>query len=291
MKKIMFLLSVILFSFAFCTISYASTKKINTVRISVEGDDYDYESLFVDALDDGYYVDDFVVIPENEEIGIYLEADDDYRFNIKKQSQIVLKGCKYVSCDPGYSSLYVSVRLDNTIGKVLDSVATSIRGWKQDASGWWWDNGDNTFPKNCWKWIDGNSDGRYECYYFGPDGYCLMNTTTPDGYTVGGDGAWIYNGAIPYRTSENGTTMIASSAVASSGSSKTSGASTSNNSGSGGNSYSTVGTYVLNTRSGKFHHPWCEAVGKMSSWNKKVVNMSRSRIIGQGYVPCKICWP
>lgn len=68
--------------------------------------------------------------------------------------------------------------------------------WKQDAKGWWWDRGNGTWPVNGWEWCDGNNDGTAECFYFGPEGYCLINTTTPDGYTVDANGAWIVNGVV-----------------------------------------------------------------------------------------------
>ena len=57
--------------------------------------------------------------------------------------------------------------------------------WKQDAKGWWVDNGDGTYKKNEW-YKDNGKD-----YYLGADGYMLTNTTTPDGYKVGADGSWI----------------------------------------------------------------------------------------------------
>ena len=50
-------------------------------------------------------------------------------------------------------------------------------------------------------------------------------------------------------------------------------------------------TYVVNTRSGVFHKPSCESVGKMSSKNKKTVKESRKALIGEGYKPCKSCNP
>lgn len=62
---------------------------------------------------------------------------------------------------------------------------TVIEGWKQDGNGWWYQNADGSYPVNQWKEIDGKQ------YYFGGDGYMLTNTTTPDGYNVGSDGAWI----------------------------------------------------------------------------------------------------
>lgn len=77
------------------------------------------------------------------------------------------------------------------------AATTAFAGtWKQDAKGWWWDNGNGTWPANTWQWCDGNGDGTAECYYFDGNGYCLMNTTTPDGYTVNKDGAWTVNGAV-----------------------------------------------------------------------------------------------
>lgn len=45
-------------------------------------------------------------------------------------------------------------------------------------------------------WIDGNNDGKAECYYFDSVGYMLVNTTTPDGCTVNADGAWTQNGVV-----------------------------------------------------------------------------------------------
>ena len=36
--------------------------------------------------------------------------------------------------------------------------------WKQDNSGWWYQNDDGSYPINTWKEIDGKQ------YYFGNDG-------------------------------------------------------------------------------------------------------------------------
>lgn len=68
--------------------------------------------------------------------------------------------------------------------------------WKEDANGWWYDNGDGTYPASCWKWIDGNGDGTAEYYYFNGDGYMLAACTTPDGKTVTEEGKWIKDGVI-----------------------------------------------------------------------------------------------
>lgn len=84
----------------------------------------------------------------------------------------------------------------------VGSAMTSFAGWQSDANGWWWQNEDGSYPSNTWQWIDGNGDGISESYYFGPDGYMLSNTTTPDGYQVNADGAWTVNGAVQTQTTQ-----------------------------------------------------------------------------------------
>ncbi len=71
------------------------------------------------------------------------------------------------------------------------SFAAFAGQWKQDAKGWWWDNGDGTYPVSTWQWIDVNNDHVAECYYFDQDGYLLTSTITPDGYAVNADGQWV----------------------------------------------------------------------------------------------------
>lgn len=74
---------------------------------------------------------------------------------------------------------------------------TSFAGqWQQDSIGWWYQNDDGSYPVNTWQWIDGNGDGLAESYYFDSNGYCLMNTTVPDGSAVDSSGAWIINGVV-----------------------------------------------------------------------------------------------
>lgn len=62
--------------------------------------------------------------------------------------------------------------------------------WKSNASGWWYDNGDGTWPADTWMWIEGR------CYYFDGNGYLLTNTTTPDNYQVNGNGEWVVDGMV-----------------------------------------------------------------------------------------------
>ena len=73
---------------------------------------------------------------------------------------------------------------------LLACFPTMAGEWKQDQTGWWYDHGDSTYAKDGWEWVDG------KCYYFNQEGYCLLDTTTPDGYTVDGSGAWIVDGVV-----------------------------------------------------------------------------------------------
>lgn len=82
------------------------------------------------------------------------------------------------------------------VSAVLSAVPVMAAGWAQDGRGWWWDIGNGQYPVNRWAWCDGDYDGTAECYYFDQNGYCLMNTTTPDGYRVNGSGAWVQNGQV-----------------------------------------------------------------------------------------------
>lgn len=79
---------------------------------------------------------------------------------------------------------------------LMYSLVSYAGQWQTSPSGWWYDNGDGSWPTNGWKWIDGNDDGVSECYYFDMQGYCLMDAFTPDGYYVNKGGAWEENGIV-----------------------------------------------------------------------------------------------
>lgn len=74
---------------------------------------------------------------------------------------------------------------------VIGGTITANAGqWKQNNTGWWYQNDDGSYLKSGWQWVDG------KCYYFSPEGYCLINTSTPDGYQVDLNGAWVLNGVV-----------------------------------------------------------------------------------------------
>ena len=70
--------------------------------------------------------------------------------------------------------------------------------WKSSDGIWYYENEDGSLAVG-WQWIDGNTDGVAESYYFDPAGKLLVNTVTPDGYKVNADGAWTENGAVQER--------------------------------------------------------------------------------------------
>ena len=79
--------------------------------------------------------------------------------------------------------------------------------WRQDETGFWYQEDDGSYPINSWKWIDGNGDGIAECYFFDRSGYLAVNTTTPDGYTVDENGAWILDGVVQTRSAEEAASL------------------------------------------------------------------------------------
>ncbi|WP_432627118.1 hypothetical protein [Brotaphodocola sp.] len=77
---------------------------------------------------------------------------------------------------------------------------TAFAGWtkkiENNQEKWKYDSGNGVYLNNGWQWIDDNKDGIAESYYFDSNGYLLTDTTTPDGYAVNKDGAWVLNGVI-----------------------------------------------------------------------------------------------
>lgn len=68
--------------------------------------------------------------------------------------------------------------------------------WMQEAQGWRYLNDNGKYMSEAWQWIDG------KCYYFNKNGYCLLDTTTPDGYTVDDSGAWIVDDMVQIQDQE-----------------------------------------------------------------------------------------
>ncbi|MCC8061157.1 MAG: hypothetical protein LIO81_10070 [Clostridiales bacterium] len=83
--------------------------------------------------------------------------------------------------------------------------STSSGAWLLDDVGWWYSRADRTYPASQWEYINNvwyyfNESGYMVVgwnlvndvwYYMDESGAMLTDTTTPDGYQVGPDGAWI----------------------------------------------------------------------------------------------------
>lgn len=71
-------------------------------------------------------------------------------------------------------------------GNVQTKLVRMSGNWKQEAGAnggrWYWEKGNGQRLGAGWHWLDGNSDGVFECYYIGQDGYMVANGKTPDGY-------------------------------------------------------------------------------------------------------------
>lgn len=167
----------------------------------------------------------------------------------------------------------------------LSSLTTAFAGqWQQDpeTAQWKYLNDAGMYYTNGWQWIDGNADGIAECYYFDVNGNCLINTSTPDGYTVDGNGAWIINGVIqtqtiavqtiPQQTAVSETVQAITSQTAS--------------------GISVVPydgyTIVVNTNTLKYHVPSCNSVPTISAENLGYCSDS-AYLDSNGYAACKRC--
>ncbi len=71
------------------------------------------------------------------------------------------------------------------IATAVMSMTAFAGQWKQDTTGWWYQNDNGSYPINCWQDINGKQ------YYFNEPGYMLANTITPDGKQVGINGELI----------------------------------------------------------------------------------------------------
>ena len=90
-------------------------------------------------------------------------------------------------------------------GYVVDSSGVWVQNtgsWQSNSTGWWYQNADGSYPVSQWQQINGswyyfNESGYMVAsmwignYYLGDSGAMLTNTTTPDGYVVDENGAWI----------------------------------------------------------------------------------------------------
>ena len=94
---------------------------------------------------------------------------------------------------------FIKVLTATALLSLLASSTVFAGQWKSDNNGWWYQNDDGSYPTNTWQWIDGKS------YCFDSNGNMYANTTTPDGYTVNGDGQWVVDGVVQTQNANNAT--------------------------------------------------------------------------------------
>lgn len=157
--------------------------------------------------------------------------------------------------------------------------------WQLDAAGYWYQNDDGSYPANGWQWIDGNHDGIAESYYFNDKGYILASTTTPDGYAVDANGAWIVNGvvqtqavAVPSAPAQAPKQEAPAAPKSGTGVSSTGIASAPYN------GYD----IIVNTSTKKYHYPSCKSVKDIKAKNMGYSDHSVN-LDALGYVPCQNC--
>lgn len=161
------------------------------------------------------------------------------------------------------------------------SFSSALAGqWQQDPANaqWKYLNDAGAYFTNGWQWIDGNADGIAECYYFDANGYCLINTITPDNYMVDANGAWIVNGIIQTQAvtiantaAQQSTQVTATKAVSGISSAPYDGY-----------------TIVVNTNTHKYHSPACSSVKDIKPENLGYSSDS-AYLNTSGYEPCKRC--
>ena len=84
----------------------------------------------------------------------------------------------------------------------IPAMANWNKGLGANGNRWWYENEDHSYAHSGWFWLDGNNDGVAECYYFDQEGWALLSTTTPDGYTVNENGAWVVDGVVQSKSVE-----------------------------------------------------------------------------------------
>lgn len=73
--------------------------------------------------------------------------------------------------------------------------------WQKDENGWWWQEDDGSYPVNTVKFIDADSDGTGEGYYFDENGYVYRCTVAGDESVGLSLDAWLST-QLPQKTGD-----------------------------------------------------------------------------------------
>lgn len=106
----------------------------------------------------------------------------------RNTGDVVVKLCYsdgYLNSNMYYNNHWTPIEIDSMTIHVVESGSKVIGQWKQSGSRWWYDNGDGTYPRSCWREIDGSY------YHFDVSGYMQTGWLALDGswYYLSGSGA------------------------------------------------------------------------------------------------------
>ena len=133
--------------------------------------------------------------------------------------------------------------------------------------------------------VEDDGDGVLFCVYvYNVQPGVAIDYATGDNWLAedGGAGSAAAAGSGNSSASENGANTSSGGKNTSAGSSGSTVSKTSD---------SESGTYILNTKTMKFHRPDCTSVEKIKAENKEEYAGKRSKLIEEGYEACKSCKP
>ncbi len=136
----------------------------------------------------------------------YMTKSGDYSFKVRGVYNSSNKG-SWEESDSWYVSSSEAEEISSASSSSVSGPgsSTGTGAWLKDSAGWWYCNADRSYTVSNWQYIDDcwyyfNESGymvtgwvswNSKWYYCGESGAMLTSTTTPDGYDVGSDGAWI----------------------------------------------------------------------------------------------------
>lgn len=179
-KKMAFLFVLSAFASSFCFSAFAK-EYIAPVEVNVI---YDKNMSTLDALSVSgpyYTCEKRVYLEPGKRVQLFLRADNDNTFAITKASEVVISGAKYVAAKKRDFSTLLALTVD-----LPDDYP-----WLIDHSGWIGDDHGFKFLSDSGVYLcDGWQEIGGKYYYFGSDGYVLLDSRTPDGYAVDCSGEW-----------------------------------------------------------------------------------------------------
>ena len=161
-----------------------------TSVVSTSDTSYDFSSHFTQS---GYYYFRVRGVYNASNKGSWEESDE--RYVSSSEAADIRRNARNTSSSPTSS----------TSPSTSGGPGVYSGAWLRDDVGWWYCNADKSYTKNNWQYINNYWyffdergymktgwilwNGKW--YYCCENGEMLHDTTTPDGYYVGSDGAWV----------------------------------------------------------------------------------------------------